>query len=97
MGDQVRGESSRDLPVWLEEFEENLVDASVPEHRDASSSSHEFLSEPRAKVVSGKHSVYTHFPKDPNCDVCLRTKISRSSCRNALVQSCPMRKILLIL
>ena len=33
--------------------------------------------EPRAKVEpgSGKHSVYTHFPKDPNCD------IWRASCR----------------
>ena len=39
--------------------------------------------EPRAKVEpgSGKHSVYTHFPKDPNCDICLKTKIPRASCR----------------
>ena len=26
-------------------------------------------------------SVYTHFPKDPNCDICLKTKITRASCR----------------
>ena len=25
-------------------------------------------------VVSGKHSMFTHFPKDRNCDICLRTK-----------------------
>ena len=39
--------------------------------------------EPRAKVVpgSGTHSVHTHFPKDPNCDICLETKITRASCR----------------
>ena len=39
--------------------------------------------EPRAKVESGsgKHSVYTHFPKGPNCDICLKTKITRASCR----------------
>ena len=39
--------------------------------------------EPRAKVDlgSGKHSVYTHFPKDPNCDISLKTKITRASCR----------------
>ena len=39
--------------------------------------------EPRAKVEpgSGKHSVYTHIPKDPNCDICLKTKITRASCR----------------
>ena len=30
---------------------------------------------------SGKHSVKTHFPKDPNCDVCWKTKITRASCR----------------
>ena len=30
---------------------------------------------------SGKHSVHTHFPKDQNCDVCLRTKMTRVSCR----------------
>ena len=29
----------------------------------------------------GKHVVYTHFPKDPNCDICLKTKITRASCR----------------
>ena len=28
-----------------------------------------------------QHSVYTHFPKDPNCDICLKTKITRASCR----------------
>ena len=39
--------------------------------------------ESRAKVElgSGKHSDYTHFPKDPNCDICLKTKITRSSCK----------------
>ena len=30
---------------------------------------------------SGEHSVYTHFPKDQNSDICLKTKITRSSCR----------------
>ena len=39
--------------------------------------------ESRTKVepASGKHCVYTHFPKDPNCDICLKTKITRASCR----------------
>ena len=41
----------------------------------------ESLSELRAQVVSGKHSIFTHFPKDRNCDVCLRTEIARASCR----------------
>ena len=30
---------------------------------------------------SGNHSVYTHFPKDPNCEIWLKTKITRASCR----------------
>ena len=52
----VRSDPLRDLLEWLEEFKENLVDDSVPEHRDAPSSSHELFSEPRAKVVSGEQS-----------------------------------------
>ena len=50
---------------------------------DTSKSPHKPPMEPRAKVEpgSGKHSVFTHFPKDPNCDICLKTKITRTSCR----------------
>ena len=81
MSEEVQGNLSHDLPEWLQEFRHGLVDESVPEHRDASNSSHELSSEPRAKVVSGKHSIFTHFPKDRNCDICLRTKITRASCR----------------
>ena len=29
----------------------------------------------------GKHNVYTHFPKDRNCEICQRTKITRAPCR----------------
>ena len=29
----------------------------------------------------GKHNVDTHFPKDRNCEICKRTKITRSPCR----------------
>ena len=44
--------------------------------------SHELPMESRAKVEpgSGKHSVHTHIPKDPNCDICWKTKITRASC-----------------
>ena len=69
------------MPYWLQEFKHGLVDEGVPEHRDPSSSSPELPLEPRAKVVSGKHNILTHFPKDRNCDICLRTKITRASCR----------------
>ena len=56
-----------------------------PEHgnQDTSKSFHELPMEPRAKVepFPGRHSAYTHFPKDPNCDICLKTKITTASCR----------------
>ena len=32
----------------------------------------------------GKHSVYTHFPKDRNCEICQRTKITRAPCRRRI-------------
>ena len=46
------------------------VEPPAPKDRDTSSSSHELPIESRAKAEpgSGRHSVYTHFPKDPNCD-----------------------------
>ena len=81
MSGEVQGNLSHDLPEWLQEFRHGLVDESFPERRDASSSSHELPTELRAKVVSGKHSIFTHFPKDRNCDICLSTKITRASCR----------------
>ena len=56
--EEVRRDPPRGLPEWLEEFKEHLVCGSVPQHRDGSSSSHELQSEPRAKVVSGKPSVF---------------------------------------
>ena len=73
-----------DIQEWLQEFKENPVDDRVPERRDShASSSHEPSSEltPMRSVDLGKHSVYTHFPKDPNCEICQRTKITRAPCR----------------
>ena len=54
-----------EIPEWLQEFTENLVDDRVPKHRDShASSSHEPSLEPTRSVDLGKHSVETHFPKD---------------------------------
>ena len=71
------------LPEWLFEFTENLTDDSVPEHRDAPASIfREPLHQERSiKVVSGKHRIFIHLPKDQNCGVCKRTKITRAPCR----------------
>ena len=78
----VHGNLLRDLPEWLEEFKENPEDIGVLASRDTrASTSRESASEPPRKVVSGKHSIFTQFPKDQNCEVCKRTKITRAPCR----------------
>ena len=63
------------------------MDERVPEHRDShASSSHEPSSEPTpAKSADlGKHSVHNHFPKDRNCEICQRTKITRAPTRRRI-------------
>ena len=47
------------------------------------SSSHEVSLESTIKrrEYLGKHNVHTHFPKDRNCEICQRTKITRAPCR----------------
>ena len=77
--EQVLGKPYSDIPEWLQEFRESLVDERVPEHRDShASSSQEPSSELVRSVDLGKHSVYTHFPEDRNCEICQRTKITRA-------------------
>ena len=69
--------SNSDILEWLQELRENLVDDRVPERRDShASSSHEPCLEltPTRSVDLGKHSVYTHFPKDRNCQICQNDK-----------------------
>ena len=81
-----------DILEWLQEFRENLVDERVREHRDSHvSSSHEVSLEPTSKRSEdlGKHSVYTHFPKDRNCEICQRTKITRAPCRRRNGEAVP--------
>ena len=74
--EELQSDELPGVPDWLQEFKHGLVDESVPEHRDTFCSSHELPMESRARVEpgSGKHSVYTHFPKDPNCDIWEKTE-----------------------
>ena len=68
------------------------MDDRVPEHRDShASSSHEPSLQPTPvrSVDLGKHSVFTHFPKDRNCEVCQRTKITRASFRRRIGRVVP--------
>ena len=84
--EQVRGDPYfSDIPEWLQEFRENLVDERVPEHTDSHASSSQ---EPSLKPM-GKHSFYTHFPKDRNCEICQRTKITRAPCRRRIGRAVP--------
>ena len=79
-----------DILERLQEFRENLVDERVPEHRDShASSSHEPSLEPTRSVDLAKHSVYTHFPKDRNCEICQRTKITGAPCRRRIGGAVP--------
>ena len=53
------------IPEWLQEFRENLVDDEIPlQGGSHASSSHEASSEPTIKRREdlGKHSVYNPFP-----------------------------------
>ena len=63
------------------------MDDRVPERCDShASSSHEVFLEPTTKRREdlGKHNVHTHFPKDRNCEICQRTKITRAPCRRRI-------------
>ena len=60
--EEAQSDLLHELPDWLQEFRENLVDERSlvepmgnpePGHRDTSSSSHELPMEPRAKVEPG--------------------------------------------
>ena len=81
-----------EIPEWLQEFRENLADDEIPVHGDSrASSSHEASLEPifKRREDLGKHSVYTHFPKDRNCEICHRTKITRAPCRRRIGGAVP--------
>ena len=81
-----------EIPEWLQEFWEILVDDEIPlQGGSHASSSHEASLEPTTKRREdlGKHSVYTHFPKDRNCEICKRTKITRAPCRRRNGEAVP--------
>ena len=78
----------RDLPEWLEEFTDNLEHTEV--HAPAHTSQDSDSERPTKLVqMSRKHSIYTHFPKDRNCEVCLRTNMTRAPCRRRTGEALP--------
>ena len=71
-GDPLCSDDS-EIPEWLQEFRENLVDDEIPlQGGSRASSSHEASLEPITKRREdlGKHNVHTHF---------LKTEIARSA------------------
>ena len=81
-----------EIPEWLQEFREILVDDEIPlQGGSHASSSHEVSLEPTTKRREdlGKHNVHTHFPKDRNCEICKRTKITRAPCRRRNGEAVP--------
>ena len=61
-----------EIPEWLQEFKENLVDDEIPEHGDSqASSSHESLLSPHSRVV--RICVHTVLKL-----ISLKTEIARS-------------------
>ena len=90
-GDPLCSDNS-EIPEWLQEFRENLVDDEIPlQGGSHASSSHEASLEPIAKRREdlGKHNFHTHFPKDRNCEICKRTKITRAPCRRRKGEAVP--------
>ena len=75
---------------WLQEFRENLVDERHPSEPRGNLSLdietlpvllRNYLWSREHKWHRVKNNICTHFPKDWNCDICLRTKMTRASCR----------------
>ena len=83
---EVQSDLLHDLPDCLQEFKENLVDERNPsepwrnllsldiEKLPVLLMNHQWSREQKWNQVWVSISVYKHFPKDPNCDVCLKTK-----------------------
>ena len=47
------------------------------------------ISDSEVEIQKRKHSIYTHFPKDRNCDMCLITKNTRVLCKRRNEGSIP--------
>ena len=90
-GDPLCSDDS-EIPEWLQEFRENLVDDEIPlQGGSHGSSSHGASLEPifKRREDLGKHNVHSHFPKDRNCEICKRTTITRAPCRRRNGEAVP--------
>ena len=91
--------SDSEIPEWLQEFREILVDDEIPlQGGSQASSSHDDSLEPTTKRSEdlGKHSVHTRFPKDRNCEICKRTKLQGPHAEEAMAKPYLEPQILVI-
>ena len=102
---EVQRDMSHELPDWLHEFRENLVDESTSEGRrrdqmqrsaHTSSSSHDPPAEPMCNRVLVSTLYLRFFRRIRIVNFCLKSKIKRASCRrraNAVVRSGKCRRL----
>ena len=86
-----------EIPEWLQEFRENLVDDEIPQQGDShASSSHEVSLEPTFKRREDlcKLSVHTHFPKDEIARSVRGPKLQGPRAGDAIVEPYFVLKIL---
>ena len=77
------GHRVQDLPRLLEELTEHLVE---PRSTFSGSDRKDLQEPPRpailpAKAPKVKQRLFMHFPKDTNCDICKRKRVTRAVCR----------------
>ena len=74
------------LPAQLHLHLQHHYRRILPAHRDSDASS---SLESASESGIGKDSIKTHFPKDRNCNICMRTKITRAPCRRRKGEAVP--------
>ena len=97
--EQVRGDPyNSDIPEWLQESRESLVEERVPEHRDShASSSHEPSSQPMRSADLGKHSFKKSLPERPKLrDLADGPKLQVHRAEDVLAESYLLQKFLVI-
>ena len=77
-----------EMPFWLQEFTDYMIPTEVPAPAHISQDSDSQHST-NVATKSRKHRIFTHFPKDRNCDVCLRNNITKASCRSRTGEALP--------
>ena len=84
-------DTTQGIPDWLQPFTENLKDLEthVPAHPSEREISDSEGDASKVEPQKRKHSIFTHFPKDRNCGMCLRTKIIRVPFRRRNKESMP--------